>query len=341
MLPSNYLQGGSLALQVANSPQSTAPTLAVQHSPGTGNLTTTVNPQDGGSYSFANSGGSGGSGGATYSYDPYAQWGGKANYDSMLSGFNSQKNNIITTADEAVNNQGLTLKNNILDFVGGLRTGQRAIENKSINNELAKKQGTASIIDMVGRGIRSGGVTLANRNSGDSSAVKAIADAYGNLGRRNLSSVNNQYEMGNRNIEQDQLALNEQRDAGVRKIGDSKVQVINSIVSEARNQLAALDAAIANASLPQRINIEQEKESIRQRALGALAQYDQLLANETASIKAGTLDARRAEATRLAGLGQASETAFNFTDQAPLELQNGVPVSGLPIFAVPRNKRPV
>lgn len=272
--------------------------------------------------------------------DPYAQYGGRANYDTLVSGFNAQKQGIYGTANEAAANAGIGFKGSILDFIDSLRSGQRSIDTQGVNNELAKRQGTQSILDMVGRGVRSGGVLLANKNAGDSSATGEIARAYGDLGTRQLSSVGNQYEMANNQLTQEQEDLGQQQASGVRKLADSKVQVVNSIVSNARNQLAALDANMANASIPDRIAIEQEKEAIKQQVTGQLQQYDQLLQSETSKIGPSSTDARRAEASRLAGLGTGPTEAFNFTDQAPAQFQNTGPfASELPIFTFGRGAK--
>lgn len=269
--------------------------------------------------------------------DPYAQWGGQDAYNSLVSGFNTQKSNIGTTAGESATNQGIGLKGNILDFIDSLRTGQSRLDTQGVNNEMALSQGRQGIQGMVGRGIRSGGVLLANKNAADSSAAGAIARAYGDIGRRQLSSVGNQYELQNRNIQQGQVDLETQRNAGVRRLGDAKTMTINNLVLEARNKFAALDAAIAEASLPDRINIEQEKEAVRQDVLSKLAFLDQELSNQS-NVQPTSLEARRSESTRLAGLGQAPADSFNFTDQFPAQFQGGGLPSELPLFSIPRKR---
>lgn len=274
----------------------------------------------------------------TSATDPYAKYGGKTAYDSLVSGFNTQKSNIYGTAGEAAVSQGVGLKGSILDFIDSLRSGQSRLDTQGINNEMALRQGREGIMGMVGRGIRSGGTLLANKNAADSSAASAIARAYGDIGRRQLSSVGNQYELENRNIQQGQTDLETQRSAGVRRIQDAKTQTINNLVLDARNKFAALDAQIAEASLPDRINIEQAKEQVRQDVLSKLAFLDQELANQS-NIQPTSLEARRAEATRLAGAGQAPADSFNFTDQFPAQFQGGGLPSELPLFVLPRNRR--
>lgn len=272
-------------------------------------------------------------GGGGGSADPYAQYGGTAAYNQLRQGFQAQKGNIYGTANDAASNAGIGLRGSILDFVDSLRSGQRAVDNKAVQNELSRRQGQAGVMGMVGRGIQSGGVQLANKNATNSSASGALAKAYGDIGRRELTSVGNQYELGQRDVGLAQEDLEQQRASGIRRIGDSKEQIVNGIVAEARNSLAALDSQIAGASLPDRIAIEQEKQAVRDQVVGQLSQYDQLLANEAGGVRASSTEDRRGEAARLANLGTAAEDAFSYTDAVPAEFQNTGPfASNLPIF---------
>lgn len=281
---------------------------------------------------------SGGSG--SYAPDPYAQYGGQAAYNQLRAGFDSQKQNIYGGATDAANATGDQLRGNILDFVQQLSQGQRGIDSKAAKNELAKLQGTNGILASVGRGIKSSGVLLANRNAGSSSASGALANAYGEQGRRQLSSVGNQYALGNEDIKLDQTNLDESRNAYVgRKYGETKNQAVNNIVMQARDKFAQLDAAMANASLPDRIAIDQERENVRSQVLGQLQQYDQLLQSETGKIHATSQDQRREEAQRLATAGtDLGSDAFQYTTEAPTQFQNGPFASDLPLFSLNKRK---
>lgn len=274
------------------------------------------------------------------SFDAYAQYGGQAAYNNLVSGFNAQKGNIYGTANEAAANAGIGLNSSILDLLTALKTGQSKIDSQAVQNELAKKQGTAGVLGMVGRGIKSGGVTLANKNASNSSASEALAKAYGDIGRRQLSSVGNQYAQGQDAVASAQADFETQRAGQVRHIGENKAQVVNNIVADARDKLAALDGQIAGANLPNRINIEQEKEAIRQAALQQLQQYDQVLSQGVAGINATSTDARRGKAAELANAGTAPENAFDYTTQTPVQFQDTGPfASGLPIFTSNRARR--
>lgn len=252
--------------------------------------------------------------------------------------YGSQKSNLYSSITEATNNAGTSLNSGILDFMDSLRTGQRSIDSKGVDNELAKLQGTQSAYGSVGRGIKSGGVLLNNKNAANSSAAEALARAYGEVGRQQLSSVGNQYAQNQRGIDQSQLSFDEQAAQGVRHLQEGKTAAVNQIVSDARNQLAALNAAAAKATLPDRIDIEREKEVIKAKVLAQLQQYDQQIQNAPGSVSPLGQDQRAIQANQLAQAGAAPENAFNFTSEVPAQYQNTGPfASELPIFTY--NKR--
>lgn len=256
---------------------------------------------------------------------------------NLQAGFDKQKSNIYGTARDAAGIGGRKLGGSIRDFIESLTTGQQNVDNSYIQSALAKKQGYNSILDMVGRGIKSGGVMLANRNAGDSSGASAIAEAYGDIGRRELSGVNNEFSQKEAQNAQAEEALRRQQQAGVADIQDEKSNIINNIALNARGKLAELDAAIADADLPTRIAIEQEKNKIKQEVSGLLAQYDSQLSSGVKGVKRMTPEQRRAEAFRLANEGVAAEDAFNFSDQVQTSFANGGGgQSGLPLFSLPR-----
>lgn len=251
----------------------------------------------------------------------------------LRAGFATQRATIDSSANDAAANTGLQLRESILDLIDMGRSKQGQIDNRGVNNAMAKQRGVADIMGSMSRGIKSGGVTLANRNATDSTAANAIARAYANIGQRQMSDVGNQYELENQEIGLEQEDLTRQLASGQRKIMSSKEQSVNSIVSDAQNQLAALDAAMINASIGDRVAIDQEKNAIRQNVLGQLAQYDSQLSQGVGGIRATDNNARVAEATRRVGLGMAPAEMFDYNTEAPQEFQGTGPfASDLPIF---------
>lgn len=282
----------------------------------------------------APSGGGGGGGGSTYDAEAAAR---AAEQARLQAGFDKQKSNIFGTAREAAGIGGNKLGGSIRGFLNDLRTNQQGVDNSYIQSALAKKQGYNSILDMVGRGIKSGGVMLANRNAGDSSGAQAIAEAYGDIGRREMSGVNNEFSQKERENQQAEEALMRQRQAGIADIRDEKSNIINNIAMDARGKLAELDAAMVDADLPTRIAIDQERNKIKAEVTKLLAKYDAQLSQGAAGIKGMTPEQRRAEAYRLANEGVAAEDSFNFSDTVQSNFSGGqAEPNGLPLYTLPR-----
>lgn len=240
--------------------------------------------------------------------------------------------------DAATNLQG-KYANSVQDNLHVLRQNQEGIDLKAQNNEASRIQGIGGILGMVGRGIASGGRYLANRNAGNSSAAGEIARAYSDIGKRQMSSVGNQYEMNNQEIMRDQSNQDYNVGKTKRDFNQSLMDSVNSIVESARVELANLDAQTANASLPDRIAIEQEKQNIKNQVLAKLQQYDAQLASGADQIKARDRQGNLVAANQQLDAGQVPANNFQYTDQVPGQFQNTGPFStGLPIFINP-NKR--
>lgn len=285
-------------------------------------------PSTGGSFSLGGS--SGGTGGGT-AVDPQA---------SLIADFAQQKGNIYSSAADAAGNAGVGLSGSILDYINGLTQGQRAIDTKSIGNEQSRLGGIRNVQDVVGQGIRSGGVQLANRNAGTSSASDALARAYGILGRQQLSQVGQQYAQGQQGIANDQQTFNENSVANARKIADSKTQTINQIVADANNSLVNLDSRMAYANLPDRLALDQEKQNIKNQTLQLLSSFDQKLQSAQTAVSPQSQDVNQAKAFELQSAGAAPDNAFSF-DTAPAAQFAGTGpfASDLPLFQLARAKR--
>lgn len=288
------------------------------------------------------SGGGGGSGGGTYSApaDPYAKWGGQAGYNQAVADYGTQKNSALGSIDSRINDEGTKYGSTIQDFLDSTGASQRKIDSQTIQNELAKRQGTAGVLDMIGHGLRSGGVILANKNASTSSAGDALARAWGDIGRREQSGVGNQYEQGKSGIGDAQNELQLQEQQGVRHLGENKTEVINSIVSDAQTAIAGLNQSAANASLPDRIDIEAKKQEIRNTAMAKLQAYDATLNNGVAGIKPIDNMAAKSKAASLDTAGTAADNPFNFTTNVSQQFDNTGPfASELPIFTFPSSKK--
>lgn len=265
----------------------------------------------------------------------------KLSEDNRIRGIrDTARASIYGSANDAATNLQGSFANSVQDNLHVLQQGQQAIDMKGQQNEAARTQGVNGILGMIGRGVQSGGRYLANRNAGSSSAAGEIARAYGDIGRRQMSSVGNQYEQNNQQILQDQSNQDYNVGKTKRDFSQSLNNSVNQIVESARTELANLDAQSANASLPDRIAIEQEKQNIKNQVLAKLQQYDAQLASGADQIKARDRQGNMAAATQQLAAGQAPEGSFQYTDQAPGQFQNTGPFSsGLPIFINPNRRQ--
>lgn len=267
---------------------------------------------------------------------------GTAGYDpnaALKASIAAARQGITGNVNDSVSNLGASYQNGVLGLIDTLNAGQHGIDQQEIQNQLAKQQGIAGVTASVARGIKSGGVTLANRNAGSSSAAGALADAYGQQGRQQLSQVGNQYAQGENAIQEAQNSFNTSVAGKQRDLEYNKQQQVNSIVNDAGSKLAALDAQIAGASLPDRIAIDQEKQNIRNQALSALQQYDQQLSSAVGGLHPLDQASAVTQARSLATAGTAPDNAFQFTESAPAQFGQGPVSSGLPLFTLKRNQQ--
>lgn len=262
---------------------------------------------------------------------------------ALQGAFDEAHRTYLNQADVATDTAGTALKSGILDYVNNLKAGQTKIDRDAVQNELSKYQGTQGVLSMVGHGLQSGGITLANKNASNSSASEALARAYGVLGRDAQTQVGNEYEKGANTIANEQYDLVNGAN-GIstqqRHYEEQKVTAINQIVTTAQTQLAALNTSLAYASLPEKIQIQQEIDKIKSDASSKLSQYDNLLHEQTAGINPASQADNQAKAHNLAIAGTAPENSFNFSAIPPAVVQNtGPSASPLPIFTLPSSKK--
>lgn len=222
----------------------------------------------------------------------------------------------------------------ILDYLAGIKSSQNTINSNSVQNELARQQGLQGVRDMVGNGIQSGGVIIANDNAGTSSAGEALARAYGILGRQQASSVGNQAAQGQNKINTDEanLVAAEQQFQNVDN-PQKKADTINGIVTNAQSALSYLNQQAAYASIPDRVNIDQQIATIKANAIAALSAYDAELSQGIAATGPEAQPQVQADASKLLNAGTAPASQFNYTTAIPASLQGtGQFSSDLPIF---------
>lgn len=252
--------------------------------------------------------------------------------------FSNQLQGIQSSLGSTASSQAGDLTNQLNDYVDSLGANQTARNNQTIQNYLAKEQGAAGVNNFVGQGIRSSGVQLNNENAGDSSAAGAIADAYGNIGRGQLSDVGNQFAQAQNTVQQgltaDQVALGNK----LRDLPAQQNDIINGIVNSAQQQLQYLNTAMVNSGISP-VNAQQVQSQITNDAMGKLQGLDQLLSSGG---QAALTPQDQSQAVQQAGqlytAGQAPSSAYTFNTDVPAQLQNGPVASQLPVFVAPTSK---
>ncbi len=257
-----------------------------------------------------------------------------AQQNAFRDSFNQSKDSALTGFQTSTGAFRDNSRNSILDFMDSIRNQQQGVDNSRINAQLGKSQGTASILDTIGRGIRSSGVMLANKNAADSSAAGAIARAYGEYGRNAQSDVNNQFALENRGIQQQQDALNTSTESNKRRFQTEKNNFVNSIVAELQQTFAALNEAAAGAGISDRIQIEQEKEAARQQALSQLAELDTMLGQQVNPMDQNQIIG---QANQLSTQGQVGSN-YGIDQVGPLTT-SGADLSQLPLYSSRRNRK--
>ena len=248
--------------------------------------------------------------------------------------------NISNTAGMTAGQNAGDYGTKIQDFLDSSRLAQSGVDTQGNQNELSRIQGSRGVLDMVGQGIKSGGVMLGNKNAGTSSATEALARAYGILGRTQQTGINNQYDQGQVGVQNAQHAADVNRGVGVRDLGQFKQDAIGNIVQQANYQLGYLNQQLANASLPDQINIQQQIDQIKQQATDAIGVHDPELSGGVAGINPTSTDQRRNAASQLSVAGTAPENQFSYTSQFPAQFQNtGPSASSLPLFQLPGSKK--
>lgn len=263
--------------------------------------------------------------------NPYAKWG-------SLAGLNEAKQNIFDNFNVGADKTAFDYGSSVEDTIRSLRDNQNNLNLRGAQTELAKMQGRQGVLGMVNRGVNSVGTMLGNRNAGDSSAAQTLAQVYGQMGTQELNKIGNQYAMQNEELARLQATQDEDMATKTARLRQSKDIMVNDLVNKARASLAALNAEMASASVPDRIALEQESARIKNELLGRLQQFDSQLASAPSNIRANSQEGRMAEAQRMAAQGQEAANPFDF-NQVDTQMQSG-PFSGnLPLFTYPRNKQ--
>lgn len=271
--------------------------------------------------------------------DPTGRGLSQGQYNGLMDTYNNQLGNFRQSATDWGNAYAPGYRNTVENYINKLRQGQESLNERGIQNELSLAQGRRSILDMVGQGIRSGGVALAGRNATAGSALDQIAKAYGQYGNQQLSNVGNQYALNDRDLGLEQSNFNADIPISVGSIKARSQSDIASTVQEARNNLANLQAWAASQSLPVQLDAAAEAQRIQDEISALVGGFNTQLDTGIAGVQPLSIDARKQKAASLAQQGTAAANPFDFSTDMPIGFQDTGPApGGLPIFTIPRKK---
>lgn len=282
----------------------------------------------------------------TPAYDPYAaaraaEAAQKAEDQRIAqNNFNSGYSNLQASQDSTLDKWGIGYGAGYRSLYNQILGGQENIDTMAAKNELNLKRGTQGVLGMVGRGIKSAGVMLGNRNAGSSSAADRIAKAYGSLGKSEMGNVGNQYALQNEDIATQQKALGRQEEEGFNNLEEAKKVMLNDIISDTRNQVQSLMTMMQNADLPTQISLQAEIDAVKAEGIAKAQSVEGQWKSKIIGVNARGRDGNmtRAEEMMTAGMDLGKD-AFNFTTEAPMSMNNTIPAgANLPIYTIPRKR---
>ena len=252
--------------------------------------------------------------------------------------FGQGRQNIMSSAQQAAQGYAGTERFNLQDVIGGLQSKQQGINESQIGAQQARNIGSQNILGMIGRGIQSGSTMLANRNALDSSAAGAIARAYGQLGQRQQTGVNTQFQTAERQNQAAQQALEQAKSQTIERKKFEYSQQAQNIAEDAARQMQALNEAAAGAGIGDRINIDAEKQNLRSQAIAQLAELDRQLAG-VSGIQGASQEQIMSQAGERQRAGQAPANMFDMatiTPEQQMAQQPGAQLGQLPIYSTRR-----
>lgn len=257
-----------------------------------------------------------------------------------LAAYNTQNQGVLQAANASTGSAARSYGSSIQDYLGQAQQQQNNINNQGVQSELSRRQAAQGILDYVHNGLQSGGVMLANRNAGNSSATEALARAYATLGQHQMAGVGTQYAQNQGNINTQQTNLDLANQTQGRHNQEFKANTVESIVQTAQQAINGIQANMQYASLPQQINFQQEIDQIRAQAQSQLNGIDPQFSAGIANITPSSLTQRQSGAATLANAGTAATNPYALTSQAPATFQGQNPAGAdLPIFTIPRSKQ--
>lgn len=271
----------------------------------------------------------------TLANDPYAAYGGQANYNALTGQINSSLSNIRQGGTDAFGNAFLGYQGTAQDDLNSIRDTQTGIDNSRNTNELNRQNGIQDILGYVRNGLQQGASRLAANNATESSATGALGRAYQQIGSQKVRAVNSGAGLQNAQLDQSQSQLQQHIADTTTDLHRQRDTYVNQIGSDVRDKLAQLDTQAQGLSLPGRIAVDQEKQNIVNAGMQQLQGVDQWFQSQIGGVSPETQDQQLTAVQGLRGAGTALSNPFS--QQFDQQQVQGPAVDQLPLFT--RNKK--
>ena len=259
--------------------------------------------------------------------DPYS-----TGQHSYLNSFGSLLSNIGTGASDAFKTGTSGYQSNANDLLSGYRPAQQNLDTSRQNNELGRMNATQDLLGYIRSGLKQGTSQISNMNAMDSSAVDALSRAYNMEGAQKQRGINNQAADVGHNLDIQQGQLTQGLQDNLTRLHSTRDGLVNQISSNVRDKLTLLNQQAVGLSLPDQINVEQQKQAIIDAGMGQLQDVDSWLQSQIATIQPMSSEEVMKGARTLQQAGTGMPNTFDIGQTQQTQVQ-GPQVSQLPLYS--------
>ena len=190
---------------------------------------------------------------------------------------------------------------------------------------------TQDLLGYIRSGLKQGTSQISNMNAMDSSAVDALSRAYNMEGAQKQRGINNQAAVAGHGLDIQQGQLTQGLQDNLTKLHSTRDSLVNQISSNVRDKLSLLNQQAQSMSLPDQINVEQQKQAIIDAGMGQLQGVDSWLQGQISTVQPMNNDQVMQGARSLQQLGTGTPNTFEtgLTQQNQVQ---GPQVSQLPLY---------
>lgn len=296
------------------------------------------NTGNGGQQPVQQGGGDSGGSSTRVVADPYARWGGKANFDAMRGQYGATQGGYEAGARQSATDTGNTYDQKSRDWVNSIQDEQSGINREGAQNQLNLRQSMGNIVRGIQQGIKSGNVSLAGMNALSSGAAEALARAYAKVGNQQTGEARGQAASVTDDLALKQGTINRKREEGVNDLNTFRDTETGRIRGDFSNKLGLLKSDAESKGVGDVVNTGLVDQVIGE-AMARLQQIDQTRNQRLSGIKSLTPDEIMQEAIRMEQAGQAGD-AFQVADTNVSygNGQSGAQLSQVPIYMKNRDQ---